>query len=308
MMPIMSDSLDTISILGPGRVGQVIASSIALAGFPTRLTGIDAPWSGRVVTRWNDGPPRCVDFAARGSMSESLARAPVILVTERANDLAFALSRVVSHARRSSAVIICCNGDVDHEIADAERLRRDIHWRRGVVTFGVRRDDDGALRRAGHTGRLTFGPWRPPRPEDSIPTSLEKSLIDRLPVDTRWDADVYLLARHKWLLNTTLNTLCALKRLSRNADALGYPDELRRLFDEAFDLGVNRWGPWHPTRESLWEELSNVIRDTAENENSMARDVREGRPTESPWLAGRATTPQQWPALVEAHRSLTRDT
>lgn len=98
-----------------------------------------------------------------------------------------------------------------------------------------------------------------------------------------------------------INTLCVVGRLPRNGALLKDLPTLTRTFDEAYALGESLWGPWAEDRKTLEQGVLSLIRNRSAHENSMARDVRLGRKTESLFLAGLATDPKRFPLLTALH-------
>jgi len=78
---------------------------------------------------------------------------------------------------------------------------------------------------------------------------------------------------------------------------------LTAVFGEAYQLGEELWGPWSFARSDLFAAMVKLIEDTASNENSMAADVRNGRKTESLFLAGLAVDKDssRYPLLSSLH-------
>ena len=65
-------------------------------------------------------------------------------------------------------------------------------------------------------------------------------------------------------------------------------------------------GDWPLAREDLYAAMLQLIEATASNENSMARDVRLGRPTESSFLAGLAQDQRAYPLLTSLHAEISQ--
>jgi ketopantoate reductase len=105
-----------------------------------------------------------------------------------------------------------------------------------------------------------------------------------------------------------LNTLSGANRLPSNGDAAKlFAQDLERLAQEVFALSRELWPDWQPSWTVLWTKLEQLIRSTATNENSMARDVRLGRKTEAEVLSGlvlQAKQPRSYPLLLDLHQRL----
>ena len=101
-----------------------------------------------------------------------------------------------------------------------------------------------------------------------------------------------------------INTLAAARRLPCNGDILADLPMLTAVFTEAWELGKTLWGSWPMKKDETYQALLRLIDATAKNENSMARDVRLGRRTESDYLAGLAKDTRCFPLLTSLHRQL----
>ena len=110
----------------------------------------------------------------------------------------------------------------------------------------------------------------------------------------RYDRDASLVRKEKWLFNTVINSMAAYYSFASNGLLLDKKDELRQVFDEAYELGLDLFKSWRKDRESLWMETIQLIEATAGNENSMVRDLRLGRLTENEFLAGLVSRSQQY--------------
>ena len=143
---------------------------------------------------------------------------------------------------------------------------------------------------------MSFGPLD----KGDEPTSAEQALLAAPPFFV-WHANIEKLARRKWIYNAVINTLTAARGLARNGDLMHDLPTLTSVFNEACDLATAMWGPLPLDRREMFRGLEQLIERTADNENSMARDKRLGRKTESDFLAGLATDAKRYPLLVELH-------
>ncbi len=89
--------------------------------------------------------------------------------------------------------------------------------------------------------------------------------------------------RDKWLLNTAINIPAGALRLSSNGQLLDRP-ELDQWINESYCLGEQIFGKSLQSYAAALARVKDVIRPTASNENSMARDTRLGKPTEIDFL------------------------
>ena len=75
----------------------------------------------------------------------------------------------------------------------------------------------------------------------------------------------------------------------------------------AHALAGELWPEWKPAAPELWQNLLRLIAATADNENSMAADVRLGRRNEAAVLSGlvnKARDPQRYPLLLAYDQKL----
>jgi 2-dehydropantoate 2-reductase len=161
-------------------------------------------------------------------------------------------------------------------------------------------ETDGQLVLSSSAPRVLFGPLD----GTGEPSDAERTLLDMPSGVFHWSNDALAAVRRKWLFNTVINSLCAVHRLPRNGDLLARREDLQSLFAEAFALGETVWGPWGTPSDTLYEHMLDLIEETAENENSMVRDLREGRRTESDALAGLALIRTGFDGLTRLHRTI----
>jgi ketopantoate reductase len=167
--------------------------------------------------------------------------------------------------------------------------------RKGLVTRGVKNAPEGGYS-IGPQGQVIWG-------DDRTPTAIEQRIIQSLaPQGFQYNVQCCRLRREKWYYNTCLNTLCGVRRLARNGLAAeDYREELEALHYEVIALAQELWPDWQPVPRELWQNLLRLIANTAENENSMATDVRLGRQTEASVLSGmvyRSHQPEAFPLLL----------
>jgi ketopantoate reductase len=221
-------------------------------------------------------------------------------VAVKAYDLGPALG-AAALAPVAAPVVAVGNGSVEDIVrAHAER-QPERDFRLGTATIGISLLAGGAQSKSygvrSTAGVVAFGPFLGPRREA---TSCEASLTHGDPI-FHWEPAALHAHRRKWLYNTVINSLCAAHQLPRNGELLRRRPELDDVFAEAHALGRARWGEWAESREALYGGLIQLIGHTSQNENSMARDVRVGLPTESDYLAGLAAGDPAYPRLNGLH-------
>ena len=306
-----------ILIVGLGAVGSAVASLLDQdERFCLSRFDLQGSRSGRrnMVSKAAPGHSQCAESFEIPRMMPG-ASLDAVIVAVKAYQLAGCLEQLLPHLDSFTPIIITCNGAIDG-LLKQELMDQRYLIRRGVVSFGVRQVGRATYEWSSGAGLLQWGPWVGSEPNSKkSPDVKSTKSVGPLPVelamaratDNRllFNLDARELVRSKWLFNTVLNSLCGFYRLATNGAALDYPAELKLGFDEAYRLGETLEGPWFKSKEQLWQDLLGLIDDTKPNENSMARDVRLGRQTESAFLCGLAAAdPQQYPTLWHWHDRL----
>lgn len=280
---------NTIWIIGPGAVGGAVAASLADRGLDVVVSGRAGPmnWEFELDGRSYEFPRRDLDDVG------------LAIFTVPAFDLAPALTEHLSSlSNQDISVLPVCNGYVEDIVNDAAEEFPEALWRVGFCNFGVTVTDEGYGLRSS-SGRLFFGPRQASDPEK---TGLEQTVATAGLCE--WHPSALQLARRKWLYNTVLNTITAADRLPRNGDVLEDQPLLDAAFAEGVALGRELFGGFDVDDASLKSGLLDLIDDTSENENSMARNRRMGLRTESDYLAGLADK-QKYPNLYRMHAQIT---
>jgi len=304
-----------VAVAGPGAVGSWLALELRRGGH-----------SVRVIPR---GGSRPVDLGiVRGDGTTDFGRFPVITADEqgtidaiffttKAHDLSEAASRVAPLQRPGSVMVSLANGMVLPVWQEMARRWPHLVWRIGSSVVGlapVSGKPAGWWALSPGSPSLTFGAWTdsgmdrglPSRRE--TPSLIEQEIIGSVPV-LSWRTDSVAAHWRKWLVNTCANSIAGVYGLGRNQLVLEHP-LLRTAFDEAFALGceiaggTDAQGPFGCTQETAFELLLATLRATSSGENSMARDVRLRRRTESAFLAGLAVGRAGYPVLKMLHANL----
>jgi ketopantoate reductase len=284
-----------VAIVGPGAVGQM------LAFYLQRIPYLGIQLIGRKGLVRLDTTVRCREQDQRLRLDVIPGTPHLLFLCVKSYDLNAALETHLPVLPASCPIVCLGNGYLEPLLAPwRERFPGRI-WRKGIVTRGVRWDDQQRLT-VSALGEVVWG-------ADSSPTFLEQRITHHLAADgLRWSAASCELRREKWFFNTVLNTIAGAYRLPSNGDAVRlFAHDLERLAQEVFALSREIWPDWRPSWTVLWTKLEQLIKTTASNENSMARDVRIGRKTEADVLSGlvlRTKNPQAYPLLLELHRKL----
>ncbi|MCX6110839.1 MAG: hypothetical protein NTZ90_14690 [Proteobacteria bacterium] len=283
---------DQALMIGNGAIGVALYGRLVRLGLTVGFVGRQGPMSYRA--RFAGAPPVDAPRLDLGSPRLVLA-----VVAVKAFDLEAALTWT-AHLQSGTIVWPVSNGAVAALVEAAAAKRPDLHWRLGYCTFGVTALGPASYQAGSQGGELGIGPLN----GVDGPLPVEQDWFDREAL-FRWHPRILWMHRRKWLFNTVINTLAATQRRAHNGELLGDLPMLAAVFSEALRLGQQLWGPWPLSRDELYAALLQLIEATADNENSMARDMRLARPTESSFLAGLATDERAYPLLTSLHRQIT---
>ena len=179
--------------------------------------------------------------------------------------------------------------------------------RAGMTTMGATLDQDGVLKIYDEGAVMSWGNM--PHASENIPrTPIEQEVLsahDRW----SWRENMNEELQKKWVFNATLNTLCGALRLKTNGNLINHKSLADEVFNESVKLAEELW-PDLPSlsgeREVLKKNFWQLVERTSKNENSMMRDVRLGRRTESLFLAGQAVGRRGYEKLKMYHAVLAR--
>jgi ketopantoate reductase len=284
---------DQAVIIGNGAIGTALYHRLErlglTVGFVTRLGPV--AWQAQFAGT----PP-----VAAPRIELSSARIVLAVVAVKAFDLETALAWTMQ-LPPGAVVWPLSNGAVTEVVEVAAARRKDLEWRLGYCTFGVTALGPASYQAGSAGGELGVGPLH----GSTGLSPLEQSWLTREPL-FKWHPRIIWMHHRKWLFNTAINTLAAARRLPTNGLLLGDLPMLAAVFSEALALGQQLWGPWPQPRDELYAALLQLIQATAGNENSMARDVRLARRTESLFLAGLAKDERIYPLLTSLHQRITQ--
>lgn len=281
-----------ITIVGPGAVGQMLAFFLRSVA-PLDVRGRH----GRTEIQAS------VLFKGRKEsirIAKGKGSAKLWIFATKAYDLEAALLATLPEMEAGAVIVLLANGYIESIIAPLRGRYPHLIWRKGLVLRGCRFLDEGSLALS-DAGDVIWG-------DSGEPTPLEKEIFQKLSGDHfRWDSDACTRRREKWIFNTVLNTLSGAYGLARNGLALDHPDFLP-LGREVFALAHELWPDWTFRDDDMLRELRRVIDLTKENENSMARDRRLGRPVEADFLSGYVLSvpngQRDYPRLWSLHHQL----
>ena len=178
---------------------------------------------------------------------------------------------------------------------------RQIHV--GMTTIGSTIGLDGKVTVFSNN---TVTAWGPIASNFPPPTPGELARLRLFP-NGQWHNDMRPLLRQKWLFNVVINTLCAVYGLRSNGLLSAHRTEAEDVLCEATELADLLWKdvPWDVSgQQELSKQLWSVITVTSGNENSMVRDLRLKKQTESHYLAGVARNYDGFEKLKKLHQQI----
>lgn len=250
--------------------------------------------------------PNIVGMGALGRAIRSLIpeNLQVVVFCVKAYDLEKALEEQQELWQKDTPFVALCNGDTSQILRNFQTKFLSRPVRSGMTTIGATVDSLGVLKVFSGQSVTRWGNLPGCTSNHSV-TPDEVSLI-QLNEGWSWENDMTPFIRKKWMMNATINTLCAALRLPKNGSLRNHRRLVDEVFDEAFELSFEIF-PLSTNEKSLpgkdvaRAELWSVVSATAENENSMMRDVRLRRKTESSFLAGRAMGKPKYRQLEGFH-------
>ncbi len=286
-MPTLFSPELSIAIVGPGALGSLMAAMLSKRGFHNlRFWHRSGVIQHRFEMRGLSAQIEQFDFPSPSS-SSSGESVDIMILAVKCYDVEAALRKHLADPvmRNLRSILVVSNGMLD-ELAPDLVSRSSASILLATTTFGVKALSAGQFAAVNQSGWLATG-------ADSCLGQKRHQLRDLQSLFAAMQPDGWVWSQHskqlrqiKWLMNTSLNSICGLYKLDRNQEALAHRDELRDLFEEAFRLGCRLWGNYPESSEQLWQRLLELIAATADNENSMAQDIRLGRRHESEFLSG----------------------
>jgi len=289
--------MDTVVIIGNGSLGTGLSYYVKKAGFEPRFLSRDGAIE--MLGFKLRAPEETVPVHVPAGTKAEIGSADLCFVTVKAYQFRLALHQHAPLLKKGAVVIPIGNGAIDRELSEIATTFPDLHWRLGMTTLAVTDEDKGRLALKNPDPKVLFGPRG--ETEGQAPSAAENKLTQALPKVFRWTDDIAIPYRKKWLFNTVLNSLCGVLKLGENGLVLKHQHALMRAFAEAYALAEEHWAPWPESEaaEDLFGDFLQLVESTADNENSMARDVRLKRATETAYLAGVARNYDGYPFLLE---------
>lgn len=268
-------------IIGNGALGTGVAALLQTLGMIPRFLSRQGACSVRATIE--NAPDGIFDlFLPELSPHEAYA-ASAVLVAVKAYQLKGALRQHLPDLPKSLPIVSIGNGAIDEDLKEIASQFPERKFRWGTTNLAVTRLGERLFSFRNPNASIAWGPLVPSIDE---PEKGERLLLEVAPNIFHWEFNPLKTARKKWLFNTVLNTLAGADQAPTNASILLHRSRLELIFREAYQLGETHWGPWEEPSADLLGKLVHLIELTADNENSMAQDVRLGRRTESAYLAG----------------------
>lgn len=282
-----------VDIVGPGAVGSLLAFFLQEQKIAFRLIGHQGVYQKEI---------RVVPFGGSEEISlkpanASIYQSDIAVFAVKAYQLKDAMEGYSSVCSDNGVKFVTLsNGHFEKEIEGFIR-NRIVSF--GVVTYGVTRKANVSPKV--YQVRSSKGAMSWPSSES---TSSSEILIDKRLSHKKVgpSSQATALRVRKWTFNCVLNTLCAGESLRTNGMALNNKPRLKVLLSEAYILAERLFQVPLPSLQKLFAELVELIEATKDNQNSMYADRVAGRPTENPYLAGKAwhfpDAPEVFPELL----------
>jgi len=236
-------------------------------------------------------------------MPEILPPGAVIFAV-KAFDLEAALLEHASRWPENIPFVTMCNGFIWPIIERLENKLGKRPIRIGMTTLGSTIKPDGSLKIFADGTTTAWGHWPKTNGEALVkPSKVELDILGHFP-GGEWFNDIRPIIRRKWILNVVINSIVGAYRLPKNGLLVNHKQEIEAALAEAINLADKLWPGlnWEAEEKHNFQaKIWNVVNATAENENSMVRDLRLGRRTESDYLAGIASNFDGFSYLKNLH-------
>jgi ketopantoate reductase len=288
-----------ILVVGAGAIGTCIAARMQHLGYDSILLGrnggnnFPVSFSGWSNQYW---------LKTKKLDADEISRVSLAFFATKAFDLEGSIRRIVKYLPLECPIIPVSNGYTEPTLRALGKEYRDRAWRTGFCSVGVSQISDASYEIRSQRGGVVFGPLHLNSEVKFEISGVEKELLNRDHGEFFFWADPISSSQHlKWLYNTVINTVCAAYSLSNNGQTLEKIPLMREMTKEAYRLGNELWGNWGISEEKVFDDLIALVTSSASNENSMARDIRMHKRTETDWLAGVARGKSSYPLLNQYH-------
>lgn len=289
-----------VLVIGNGSIGVAVASRLNLLGYSPVFMGRTGPVNVHVhFSGWGQNY-----WLETKKLSQSdLSKISCCFIAVKAFDLEGALKRFITYIPQRVPIITLSNGSTQGILESLQKIYPNHRLRLGFCTAGVTMIKPNHYELRSQTGGVYWGKLKE---QDTI-TIFERKLSNESKDNFfNYLDSIFNAHRIKWLYNTVINSICAVKGYSKNEMLLIDTDYLKKVFDETFDLGEELWEPWQQGRDNLFSDMISLITATAKNENSMYRDIKLKQRTETNYLAGLAPNKEKYKRLVQLHKQIVK--
>lgn len=220
-------------------------------------------------------------------------------------DLEGCFSRYLPYIPAGVPVIPVSPGATENVIRAGAKKFPQFLWRFGACLFDSRHISSGIFELVTR-GKMVWGPLATMRSNDPPWVSgIETTILqaDRGQFFATENVILPLLHR-KWLFEVVTGSLAVVRNLANYRMLLDDLNELRSVFNEAFDLGAEMWGNWDASREQVFSDMLSAISRLGPVEPSMVRTMREGDRSLNSFLARVATQFRGFDRLVALSREI----
>lgn len=267
-----------IAVIGPGAVGCLLAVSFAEGGEDVHLVDYRPE---RVVLLREQG----IRLQTPGGVSR-LIPVPCWLPAA-VGPCGLAIMAVKAHQTKAAAqslpLLLAPGGlalSLQNGLGNLEEMARVVGPERlvaGITYLGVTRQAEGQILYAGQGEVIIGAP-----PGSTVPASEIAALVALFQIagfKCRSTADIQVLIWDKLMINSGINPLTALLRVSNGA-LLELPEAWSLAVAAAAEVQAVARAQGLAVAGDPEERLRQVCRATAKNRSSMLQDILAGRPTE----------------------------
>ena len=277
---------DSWHILGVGSIGGLFAHRLNAGGAEVRLLSRDVNESRRLLTLANEPDPAEHLFDCE-SVDDTSAIEHLLITTKSWG--AHAATKRIQHRLTERTVVVAMMNGMQH-VDDLKTLIPETEVFLASTTAGCHRSGDIWV--PAGTGKTIIGT------DTEQPAPPWLSCWRQGVPNLSWRADMTERLLEKVAINCCINPLTAVHRV-RNGELLSktHKDQITKVIDEVSSVLDDLGYPMLSI--NLWQQVHEVITDTAKNRSSMLNDVLEGRHTEAEAIIGwlRRQTRRELPAL-----------
>lgn len=280
----------SIQIIGAGAIGTYTASLLMKALVPHKLLSRPSTH----IDQKNDIQfPNDILSCNKTPVSSVTEDADFVFLATKAYDLIQAYESISHLIKRDTVIVILANGYYLKELEPTIKKSNSKNWRLGICTTGVKLSSDH-LYMTQDSGQIIWGPYNRETKEF---TENELNLCARVN-KFKLNLEIRSSLAKKFLFNCTINTICGALKLSKNLDLLDHIPLVKLVYDESLKLTNQVYGSPTFDAEATYSEMIQLIKNTGENENSMAADIRLKKKTEIGYLSGLANPAELYPQLT----------